>query len=148
MSFKMPDLLRGYQFKLQVPGLVPGIYMQGSKFPGRRVSDISLDIGGTTVRYPGLPINDTSWSVKCFDDSNMSNRRVLDRLMGDTPMFMDRPVYQKARQLTLMFGSMFENKLILYKGYISNLGEATLDMTDANPVQYEVTFNFQYWKFG
>lgn len=148
MPFQMPSLLRGYQFKLQVPGLKPGIYMQGSKFPGRRVNDISLDIGGATVRYPGIPINDASWSVKCFDDVNMTNRRALDRMMGDTPMFMAKPVFQKQRNFTLMFGEQFDRKLILHGGYISNLGEATLDMTDANPVQYEVTFNFQYWKFG
>jgi hypothetical protein len=147
MPFKMPSLLQGYQFKLQVNGIAGGVYLQGTKFPGRRANDITLDIGGSTVRYPGIPVNDQTWTLKCFDNANMDNRRAFDTMMGDTPFFMDRPSFQKKQDMTLFFGNSFENKLVLYSAYINNLGEATLDYSDHNPVQYEVTFNFQYWKF-
>jgi len=143
----MPSLLKGYQFKLQIGGVNGGVFLQGTKFPGRRTNDITLDIGGTSVKYPGIPVNDTNWSLKCFDDLDMSNRRVFERIMGDTPFFMDKPVFQRKQDLTMFFGNTFDRKLVLYNAYIQNLGDATMDMSNTSPVEYEVTFNFQYWKF-
>jgi len=146
-------LLRSWEFEVEFHGeglRINPVYVNSTSFPGRAVSDIELPIGGTTMKYPGPPVYDSSWTVTFRDTFDLSVRKALDRYIGQIAWYESRPRFQPqmtviVRPVDPVLGG--NTMIVLENAYISNIGDATMEYSNEALATYEVTFNYHRWYF-
>ena len=148
---KSTRILRTFQFSLMIPGVeFDHILVSATSFPGREVTDIELPIGGTTVKYPGPPVYNDSWTVTFRDDADLYIRKQLDEFMGPVAFFDPTlAIFQEQRDITVMVedSTGAPTKIVLKNAYISKIGEVTMDYGNDAIATYDVTFNYHMWEF-
>ena len=148
------DILRTFQFSLDIPPLkneFKHIFGSATSLPAREVTDIELPIGGATVKYPGPPAYNNSWTVTLRDDTDLKLRKRLDEHIGPIAFFKpNNPSFQEQMNNTVYVGKVAEDSAIpiqLIKAYISSLGEISMDYGNDAIATYDVTFNYHRWEF-
>jgi len=145
-------ILRSFEFQLWFPpeiGLMfEPIFASATSFPGREVTDIELPIGGTTVKYPGPPVYNNSWTVTFRDTIDLKIRKALDRWMGPVAFFdPDNVIFQGMYTITVK-PENDNTEIYLRNAYISNIGEITMDYSSDAVATYDVSFNYHEWIFN
>lgn len=146
-------ILRAWEFEIQfydkagrINKAFDPIFAKATSFPGRESSDIELPIGGTTVKYPGPPSYNNSWTANIRDNVSLSVRKAFDKHMGPIAWYDKEPDFQEQMSVMIQTVSAGRSaKVMLENAYISNIGEITMDYGDESVATYDVTFNYHRW---
>jgi len=159
-TLKTKRILRTWEFRVEfqnaddLTNVAKEIWISAVSFPGREVSDIELPIGGTTVKYPGPPTYNNSWTVTFRDDISLTIRKALDKYMGPVAWYEPEKATFQKNDLTVILRPEFRGEkgtapqITLEKVFISNIGEISMNYGEESIATYDVTFNYHRWKFN
>jgi hypothetical protein len=166
----LPDISRDWLFNLLIPnidlmtggvidqeGLV--VRTKTAQIPGRGNEDLQVHFMGMLVNYAGKPTFShklnvtvdetedqivlkalTAWRQRIFDvDPNSATAgysQAVNKAGYTAPITLKQYKYN---------GQQYENDLVFYNSYISNVDDVGLDMAGNGKVMYNVTFTWDYW---